>query len=159
MSISSGKRVFIDTEFSNLTDLHLISIALVSDDGDEFYVELDDFPFEACNAFVREIVLPQLGQIPNAVMDRDRLRTSLLTWLEHVRASSETVVASYDYFGDWALLAEVLGTTPSWLRPDNIRGRVDEVVRSEFFQLTGLSAHHALHDARALRYAYRPWSE
>jgi hypothetical protein len=36
-----------------------------------------------------------------------------------------------------------------WLRPDKIRGRVDEAVRNEFLQFTRLYAHHALDDARA----------
>lgn len=153
------RRVFIDTEFTNLIDLHLISIGLVSEEGEEFYAEVEDYPFDACNDFVREFVLPQLGKAPGVVKTGEDLSTSLLTWLVDVRASSEAIIVSYDYFGDWSLLAEALGTTPSWLRLDNVRGRVDEVVRNEFFQLTGLSAHHALHDARALRCAYRHWRQ
>jgi hypothetical protein len=149
-------RVFIDTEFSDLVDMHLISIAFVSQNGEEFYAETDDFPAEKCNDFVRENVLPLLGQKPDAVMQRDCLKTSLMAWLEKVRAGRETVVVSYDYGGDWSLLVEALGETPAWLRPDNIRGRIDEIIRKQFFDLTGLPEHHALFDAKALRLAYRP---
>jgi hypothetical protein len=149
-------RIFVDTEFSNLTDLDLISLACVADDGTEFYAELTDYPADACNDFVRENVLPLLGQKPDAVMQRDCLKTSLMVWLERVRAERETVVVSYDYAGDWSLLVEALGETPAWLRPDNVRGRIDETIRKQFFDLTGLPEHHALFDAKALRLAYRP---
>ena len=35
--------VFLDTEFTDFTSPDLISIALVAEDGREFYAELDDY--------------------------------------------------------------------------------------------------------------------
>lgn len=148
------RRIFIDTEFSNLIDIELISLGLVSD-VDEFYAELNDFPLDGCSAFVREAVLPHLGLKPEAVMSRDCLRGTLAAWLLQVKGDCDYVVISYDYFGDYVLFVEALGEVPPWVRGDNIRDRIDETEREAFWRSASLPRHHALYDARALRYAYR----
>lgn len=55
-------RLFLDCEFTELSAAaKLISLALVAEDGREFYVELlDTWQEEDCSDFVKEIVLPQL---------------------------------------------------------------------------------------------------
>lgn len=55
-------RLFLDCEFSQLSAAaKLISLALVAEDGREFYVELlEAWQEEDCSDFVKEIVLPQL---------------------------------------------------------------------------------------------------
>lgn len=47
-------RIFLDCEFTQLNkDSKLISLALVSESGDEFYVELTDtYSVEDCSEFV-----------------------------------------------------------------------------------------------------------
>ncbi len=52
-------RVFLDTEYTNISQPALISIGLVADDGREFYAELTDgwlacdcSPFVVCPAVV-----------------------------------------------------------------------------------------------------------
>jgi hypothetical protein len=152
---SSFTRVFVDAEFSNLTDMHLISLALVSEKGDQFYVELSDYLKDSCNPFVCTAVLPLLSRSGEAVMSRERIQVSLMKWLEKVQGTCDAVVASFDFIGDYSALVESLGQEPGWLRAENVRGQIDETVREQFFQLTGLPKHHALHDALALRYAYR----
>lgn len=155
MSASNIIRIFIDTEFSDLIDMHLLSIGLVSSTGDEFYAESAEAPLDACNDFVRAAVLPQLGRTPGAVMQIDFMCNSILKWLERVKGESANVVVSYDYFGDYVLLAEVLGDVPPWVHTDNIREKIDESAREAFWRDSKLERHHALHDARALRRAYR----
>ena len=44
--------VFIDTEFTDFVQIDLISIALVSDDGREFYAERTDYCRDDCNDFL-----------------------------------------------------------------------------------------------------------
>jgi hypothetical protein len=56
--------VFINCEFTDFIDIDLVSIALVCEDGREFYAERTDFRREACSEFVRMAVLPRLGQWP-----------------------------------------------------------------------------------------------
>jgi len=55
-------RLFLDCEFTQLSNqAHLISLALVAENGLEFYVEVvDAWRQEDCSDFVKQIVLPQL---------------------------------------------------------------------------------------------------
>jgi len=46
--------VFLDTEFTDFVRPDLISIALVAEDGREFYAERTDYHRDACSDFVRE---------------------------------------------------------------------------------------------------------
>lgn len=47
-------RVYLDTEFTQFTQPHLISLGLAAEDGREFYAAMKNFP----RPFVREVVLP-----------------------------------------------------------------------------------------------------
>lgn len=55
------QELFRDCEFTRLSAAaKLISLALVAEDGREFYVELlDAWREEDCSDFVKEILLPQ----------------------------------------------------------------------------------------------------
>jgi hypothetical protein len=55
--------VFLDTEFTDFVRPELISIALVAEDGREFYAERTDYRHDDCSDFVRETVLPLLGRV------------------------------------------------------------------------------------------------
>jgi hypothetical protein len=105
-------RLYLDTEFTDFVDCDLISIALVADDGREFYGERLDYDDASCSAFVREAVLPQLGQYPGRVFTREGLRTALLAWLDQFAGEPEYVLC-FDYGGDWDLLGrrQSLGLT------------------------------------------------
>ena len=148
-------RVYLDTEFTDFCDLELISLGLVSDEGDEFYAEVRDINLESCNAFVSQTVLPLLRKKPEAVMPRDLLQRRLLEWLEHIKRNRSILVVSYDFFGDYVLLVEAIGAQPAWLRGDNIVDRISEAARANFWRTSALPQHHALNDARALRFAHR----
>ena len=58
-------KIFLDCEFTKLNrDSKLISLALVSESGREFYVELiDTYLVEDCSDFVIQNVLPQLDPL------------------------------------------------------------------------------------------------
>lgn len=58
--------IFVDTEFTDFVQIDLISVALVADDGREFYAERTDYCRADCNDFVRAAVLPKLGRIDGA---------------------------------------------------------------------------------------------
>ncbi|MHC8304871.1 hypothetical protein [Pseudomonas sp. PB3P13] len=57
-----GMKLFLDCEFTRLNrDTKLISLALVSEAGAEFYVELTDtYQVADCSHFVIQNLLPQL---------------------------------------------------------------------------------------------------
>lgn len=147
-------RVYIDAEFTDFVEMHLISLGVVADTGEEFYAELNDYPQDACNTFVQESVVPLLGQVTTAVMSRQELRDRLFVWLDTLRQKTKTVIVCYDFFGDYALFVEALGAAPDWLRADNIRDRLDPSAHDQYWNEFGMTRHYALHDARALRCAY-----
>lgn len=149
-------RVFIDTEFSNLHDQELISIALVAENGAEFYGESSDFDVARCSNFVREVVLPQLGTPVGRSMPYLELRREVQQWLGRISPRIRPVVC-YDFEGDLRLLEHLLGgeLPPGW-RHENIWTKLSSARVAEFFAEHGQHQHHALWDARANRAGMKP---
>jgi len=58
-------KIFLDCEFTQLNQYSkLISLALVSQSGEEFYVELTNtYSLDDCSDFVIQNVLPQLDPL------------------------------------------------------------------------------------------------
>ncbi len=148
--------IFLDTEFTNFFDTDLISIGMVAATGEEFYAEVP-YPDAACSAFVREAVVPQLG-CPEAFITRSGLQQRLYTWLGIVRPSADSVVQiCYDYETDWTLFCDALhDRVPPWMWHANVNRHVNALMHWDFFSTHKIAEHHALNDARALKYAYRP---
>lgn len=148
-------KVFVDTEFTNFIDPHLISIGLVAASGEEFYAEVP-YPLGNCSQFVREVVIPLLGRVPDAFCRADELYLRITNWLEIIRPSEDDVDICFDYQTDWDLFNVALeGRVPMWCRPCMVRRNINELLRYNFHKKTNLPEHHALYDARANRYAYR----
>ncbi|MFM0075981.1 3'-5' exoribonuclease [Paraburkholderia sediminicola] len=149
----SVSRYFIDTEFTDFRHCQLVSVALVDENGDEFYGERTDFDQACCSDFVRKVVLPQLGQFEGRAMPFDRLRDALCGWLGSAPAESGPVLC-YDCETDLNLFRFLLGgPLPRGWRIENIAGRRGRERRAEYFARHD-GEHHALHDARANAYAF-----
>jgi hypothetical protein len=144
-------RVFVDTEFTDFIDCDLVSVALVADDGREFYGERSDYDRASCSEFTRAAVLSQLGQHPERVFTRDTLRAALIEWLAGFDGEPERLLC-FDYGGDWELLCDLLDGPPAGWQALNVAGLLDRH-RSETYYRTHGGRHHALADARANRYA------
>lgn len=145
--------VFIDCEFTDFIDIDLISIALVCEDGREFYAERTDFRLDECSDFVRVAVLPLLGQVPEAAMTRKELEVKLRGWLSEL---PEVVIAcdsnhDRDLFVDavdYQLTPNVVG----WIGLDGFSDEEAEAfynASTAYHDEPGHPWHHALHDARA----------
>lgn len=150
-------RIYIDTEFTDFLDCDLISIALVAEDGREFYGERSDYDDASCSAFVREAVLPQLGQFPDRVFTRDALRAEVLAWLDQFTGEPEYVLC-FDYGGDWYLLLDLIEEVPDGWLAQQIYSLLDQTQMETYYGEHG-GRHHALHDARASRYAANGYEE
>lgn len=92
-------KLFLDCEFTQLTtQAKLISLALVGQDGREFYVEvMDAWREEDCSEFVKEIVLPQLwgGEYAMPIMEgRSALLRFLATYDEELPSSAGLILGS-----------------------------------------------------------------
>jgi hypothetical protein len=156
--------VFVDTEFTDFVQIDLISIALVADDGREFYAERTDYCRDDCNDFVRAAVLPMLGRINGAACTRTELTARLRAWFE---ALPEPATLVFDYFSDWELLADAFLGNDFDKPPANVCDKLmlgGEIVEDPLYQhALDLSftrewpRHHSLADAKAMMAGYRAW--
>lgn len=148
-------KIFVDTEFTDFINTDLISIGMVAETGEEFYAEVP-YREAACSAFVREAVIPLLGQVPNAHCLLDELRSRIITWLEIIRHRDEEVEICFDYQTDWDLFINALDyRVPTWCKPRDVAYEINELLRFDFYQNRKLPEHHALYDAMANHYAFR----
>ncbi|MDQ1835203.1 hypothetical protein [Massilia scottii] len=157
--------IFIDTEFTDFIQIDLISIALVSDDGREFYAERTDYRREDCNDFVRAAVVPMLGRIAGAACTRTELTKRLRAWFE---ALPEPATLVYDYSTDRDLLVDALlgddfDATPANVGESLLLGEVEGdpvyLAALDRSYVAGWPRHHALADARAMSAGYRAWKK
>jgi hypothetical protein len=122
----NAPRIYIAYHVSNTPGAG--SIALVSDEGAEYYAE--------------------------STSDAELLE-QLHAYLSQVRGDYEHLDVAYDDPSSWQLLVAALGkNTPDWIRPDYVSGQVDESIRDEFFAITHMPRHDPLWRARALRSAH-----
>lgn len=148
-------RYFIDTEFTDfrLETRELISIAIVSEDGREFYGERSDFDRSLCTAFVSDVVLPQLGRVPGRSMPWTKLREELLAWLRAIPIKPKPVL-SYDSDCDYQLIVQLLGEPlPRGWKHENVFLKINPIRFAEYIAANG-GEHHALQDARANAFAF-----
>lgn len=163
---SARRTVFIDTEFTTL-EWHerpwLLSLAMVSDDGIEFYAEVDLSSDTAhlarSSEFVKTVVLSQFCLAPGRSMSPTRLALEATEWLEGI-ASDAGIDVVHDAEWDFEFLSAVVqkgGSMGAALQPMDVGsllcGQEDEAARASFSVslAQGLRKHHALADARALR--------
>lgn len=148
-------KVFLDTEFTDFIDPHMISIGMASTSGEQFYAEVP-YPAEKCSVFVRDMVIPLLGRIPDSQCAPTQLGENILAWLEKIRRDQDIEIC-FDFETDWALFSNSLGfPIPTWCTPRLISARnINELLRYAFHKKKNLPEHHALYDAQATRYAFR----
>jgi len=148
-------QVFIDTEFTDFIDTHLISIGMAAESGKEFYVEVP-YPDKSCSAFVREAVIPLLGRIPGAFCMVEDISVKMIAWLNTVRRGTEDIEICFDYQTDWDLFTDVLDyRIPPWCHARRIGKNINELLHHEFHKKNNLPEHHALYDAMANRCVFR----
>ena len=158
--------VFLDTEFTDFTRPDLISLALVSEDGREFYAERTDYYTTRCSDFVKETVLPLLGRVPGAACTQKESTDRVRDWLKQL---PEPATIIFDYEWDWRLLAVAMLGRPHSKPPGDFAKQLylDSSIISHpvFEQALDLTytqdwpSRHALADARALMAGYRAFRE
>lgn len=158
--------VFLDTEFTDFVNPKLLSLALVGEDGREFYAERMDYDPTVCSDFVRDAVLPLFGRVPGTSCNSEQFTARVRDWFEQLR---EPVTVLFDYCADRDLLNRIASGYPSadLGPPANVSQKIqlweNTVCDPIFVQAaTGTYSdqwprHHALADARALMAGYRAW--
>ncbi|WP_323139981.1 3'-5' exoribonuclease domain-containing protein [Massilia phyllosphaerae] len=148
-----SQKIYIDTEFTGFSDPKLISIGLVAETGQEFYAEVK-FDFDECSEFVRETVIPLLGQ--NEKFSLEELQPRLAAWIEKVRVPGPMMLC-FDSDYDRKMLECVFKNDfPNGVVLQRIPvSFINQLRQYEFHILNKQPEHHALCDARALKYAIR----
>ena len=141
-------RYFLDTEYNGWGGA-LLSLALVPDDGEEFYLTLDwAGPLEP---WVERNVVPYLDTVPEPLVSPRLGRADAARAVSHYLAGDPAPLIVADWPEDIAQFNALLLTGP---------GTMVEVppLTFRFVELSGFSTaanskvpHNALHDARALR--------
>lgn len=146
-------RLFLDCEFSRLSSAaKLISLALVSEDGREFYVEFQDtWQLQDCSDFVKEIVLPQLwgGSYALPIIEA---RMSLLEFLASFDCVIEIVTDAPQF--DWEFFCELAYAEGSW--PKHVRNFPTDATKLSPLNEGQELPHHALLDARIIAKMFVP---
>ncbi|MFC5429462.1 hypothetical protein ACFPTO_11720 [Paraburkholderia denitrificans] len=144
---------FVDTEFTNFDVYQLISIAIVVENGSEFYGEVTDFDRSVCSNFAHSVVLPKLGRFPDRAMSFLQLRNALRTSLDGLPLTPAPILC-FDFEGDLKLVEHLLGTSlPAGWETLDIYSQIDSLDTERYFMEYDADDHHALNDARANRYA------
>lgn len=146
-------KLYLDCEFTQLSPAaKLISLALVAEDGREFYVELlDTWRPEDCSEFVIGIVLPQLwgGAYAMPVL---AARDALLAFLGGFTEMVEIVTDAPEY--DWELFCELAYSNGHW--PGNVRNMPTDATTLHALNDGAPLPHHALLDARIIAGMFVP---
>ena len=150
-------RWFLDTEFNeDGRTVELISIALVSDDGREYYAVSSEFDAAACNDWVKANVLPLLP------VER-RSRRDIAGEVRDLLLADGKKPEIWAYFADydWVALCQLFGPMvalpkgfPMWCRDLKQLMDAEDIERDALPEQTG-TAHDALADARWVRAAHR----
>lgn len=101
-------RYFLDTEFyeHGYARIDLISIALVCEDGREFYaVASDGWNREYVDDWLKENVLPYLGDVE--MLERDEIADNLRSFIREDQGKVEFWGYFADY--DWVLFCQLFG--------------------------------------------------
>ena len=141
-------RYFLDTEFNGFGGT-LLSLALVPEDGEEFYVTL------VCEAallpWVEQNVAPFLDHVPVGLVSPRLSRRDAAIALSHYLAIDPQPVILADWPEDISQFCNLLMTGPGEMVP--VPATTFQLVPLGGFSTAANSAvpHNALHDARALK--------
>ena len=129
------RKIFFDTEFTGLhQNTTLVSIGLVSDEGERFYAELTDYDETQCDDWITKNVLDHLLLSGNTELEkeleedelttrvignRDDVRTALLNWLDGFGDDIQFVsdVCHYDMVLLCELIADGAMLLPEYINP------------------------------------------
>jgi len=135
-------KLFLDCEFTNF-NADLISMALVSEEGDEFY-EVVPFRHLMCHPWVIDNVIPILKK---EEISYERFQTKLRQFLN--RFDEVEVIA--DFPEDFYHFSRSLLSGPGEMLGVNAKIRMTLERRLEY---TSALPHNALEDARAIKAGY-----
>jgi 3'-5' exoribonuclease Rv2179c-like domain len=144
-------KYFIDTEFAENgahQPIDLISIGIVAEDGREYYATSAEFRPANVNDWVRENVLPALGNWPETAQPLFLIQQGILKFIGDDRPEFWGYYSDYD----WVVFCQIFGAMihlpkgwPMYCR--DIKQWCDQLGNPRLPAQID-SEHHALYDAR-----------
>ncbi len=149
---------FYDTEFSeNGYTIDLISIALVSDDGREYYAVSNEFDEDSCSDWVKQNVLPHLPPC-TTWKSRYQIAAEIRMLLTHNNDKPElwAYFADYDHVALCQLYGRMIDLPPGFpmFTMDLKQLMVMNGIQKDQLPKQDGAAHDALADARWVRDAF-----
>jgi len=149
-------KVYLDTEFTSLEPGNkLISIALVDENGESFYAELNDtYKVRECSDFVKKYVLPILkgGEF---VMSENECALKMADWIES--RNEDCIIACDNYSWDIPFLNKLLEKTKLWPanldRNERYMFMIADEDLARIVQEHNFHPHNALDDAKVMQIA------
>lgn len=154
-------KVILDCEFTQLNaSAKLISLALVAEDGREFYAELtDSYELQGCSEFVIEHVLPQLDQNTHGRTVAEA-QAGLAKFIGGFDGVVQICSDAPDW--DWEFFCELMYVNGKWPgnvmnQPGNLIKMLNDKIQDDDHALEDQPElpHHSLLDARQLAHIYR----
>lgn len=178
-NLSGAKIVFLDTEFTGEhARATLVSLAMVTLDGDEFYACLNDYDQDQVSDWLRDNVLAHID--PATTVSSAQAYARLARWLEAYTEGKPLYVVSAGLLQDYILFLEMfrfacperkyfhaLHCLPAYLQHHaaldlntlfRVCGVDPATDRAAFGGVSGIR-HNALDDARAVRSCFLRLSE
>lgn len=168
-------KYFIDCEFQESgpkSPLELISIALIAEDGREFYAINSDFDWKKASSWLGEHVMPHVtfsgadinkdGGSPRLRWENSRrmpfaqIRQEILSFI-----GEDKSLEFWGYYADydWVVFCQIFGSMidlpkgwPMYCR--DLKQITDEMGNPKLPNLPNSIEHHALYDARETKFRY-----
>lgn len=152
-------KFFLDTEFTERGPLHpikLISIGIVDERGGEFYAVSSEFDEADCNEWVRENVLPHLGDLPRRPLSD--IAILVREWVDVQCEGSKPEFWGYYADYDWVVTAQMFGTMmdlpKGWPMYCRDLKQWCDALGNHKLPIQSTTEHNALNDARWNKRAY-----
>ena len=173
-SSSMKSTIYFDTEFTDLQQPKLLSLGMVTLDGEEHYVELDPADPDNAGTFANASsfvwspeVLGQWHKVPGATVNLADMGDRTARWvLAQAARFGQPADLAFDYADDFSLFEALMRGAGHWhavsrvIRPvfvGDLVSRFDAHLGAEigfeYASRRGLERHHALADAHGLRTA------
>lgn len=163
-------RVFIDTEFSNFQNPELLSLGMVTEHGEEFYLENAQFNVNRASDFVKQNVITLCDFAQHGVKYSE-IGLRAYEWFTNLPHKQLIVLA--DYHTDIDLLAEAIpGGHPKIVSARDLYLDLNQLcefksavferakqeyylAKSRYFNIHHARRHHALVDAIGNAFAFK----
>ncbi len=166
--------IFLSIEISNIKDPHLISIGMLTNNGEKIYLERNDYNKDVCSSFVKNNVETQFSSNGFTLNEISKI---VFNWLAMLKGRYKIICSKLI---EWQLLIDFIEKLPNnidsnvnliyndlelqciliGMKNKNSRDLTKKIfnifhlAKQNFYNKNSLSKYHALNNVMALNNAY-----